>query len=134
MASRRTRGVGRKPVKIVIDMNLSPLWADYLSRHGFEAAHWSRVGDQRASDPEILAWARENGFVVFSHDLDFSRLLALTRAVGPSVVQVRTEDVLPPSIGPLVLAALRQHRELLEKGALAVIDSATSRVRMLPLL
>ena len=121
-------------MKILIDMNLSPLWAEYFLRHGFEATHWSRVGDQRASDPKILTWARENDFVVFSHDLDFSRLLALTRAAGPTVVQVRTEDVLPSSIGPIVLAALRQHRELLEKGALAVIDSATSRVRMLPLL
>jgi predicted nuclease of predicted toxin-antitoxin system len=76
MARRRTRGAGRKSVKILVDMNLSPLWAEYLSRHGFEAVHWPRVVDQRASDPEFLAWARENGFVVFSHDLDFSRLLA----------------------------------------------------------
>lgn len=121
-------------MKLLIDMNLSPLWAEYLTRNGFEAIHWSKVGDQGASDPTILAWARENEFVVFSHDLDFSRLLALTRASGPSVVQVRTEDVLPSTVGPLVLSALQQHQELLGEGALAVIDSATSRVRVLPLL
>ncbi len=120
-------------MKILIDMNLSPLWEGFLYQHGIEAAHWTRIGDQRASDPEILAWAREKGFVVFSHDLDFSRLLALTRADGPSIVQVRTEDVLPTSIGLLVVSTLRQHQDLLEKGALAVIDAATSRVRLLPL-
>jgi predicted nuclease of predicted toxin-antitoxin system len=42
-----------------------------------------------------MAWARENGHVVLTHDLDFGTLLALTRANGPSVVQVRAQDVLP---------------------------------------
>lgn len=43
----------------------------------------------------VMGWARENGHVVFTHDLDFGTLLALTRASGPSVVQVRAHDVLP---------------------------------------
>ena len=120
-------------MKLLIDMNLSPVWVEYFLRHGFEAVHWIDVGNPCASDPEILAWAREHGSTVFSHDLDFSRLLALTRATGPSVIQIRTEDVLPSSIGPLVLAALQQYQELLERGALAVIDSATARARVLPL-
>ena len=40
-----------------------------------------------------MAWAGEHGSVVFTHDLDFGSLLALTQAVGPSVIQVRTQDV-----------------------------------------
>ena len=39
-----------------------------------------------------MAWARENGYVVFTHDLDFGTLLALTRDAGPSVIQVRTHE------------------------------------------
>jgi len=35
-------------VKILIDMNLSPLWVTYLQAHGFDAAHWSAKGDPRA--------------------------------------------------------------------------------------
>ena len=31
-----------------------------------------------------MAWAREHGFVVFTHDLDFGHLLALTHAAGMS--------------------------------------------------
>ena len=45
-----------------------------------------------AEDSEIMAWASVNDFVVFTHDLDFGAILALTRAEGPSVVQVRNAE------------------------------------------
>ena len=118
-------------MRLLIDMNLSPLWVEAFEEHGFEASHWSRVGDPGAPDHEIIAWARKENCVVFTHDLDFSRLLALTQAKGPSVIQLRSQSVLPDRAGPLVFAALGQHAELLEKGALVVIDPATSRARIL---
>jgi len=114
-------------------MNLSPLWVEALETQGHEAAHWSRTGDPGAPDREILEWARSEGYVVFTHDLDFARLLALTGAKGPSVIQLRSQSVLPDKAGPLVFAALRQHGALLERGSLVVIDAATSRARILPI-
>jgi predicted nuclease of predicted toxin-antitoxin system len=120
-------------VKILVDMSLSPLWPGVFEQHGFESTHWSKIGDARAKDREILAWAREHGFIVFTNDLDFGHLLALTHASGPSVIQVRTEDVLPSAIGPLVLRALVQYRDLLGSGALVVIDPEDLRARILPI-
>ena len=73
-------------MKIVIDMNLSPEWADFFRSAGMEALHWSQVGDGHAEDATIMSWARSNDYVVFTHDLDFGTLLALTRATGPSVI------------------------------------------------
>ena len=35
------------------------------------AIHWSTIGVANASDEEIMAWAKENGYIVFTHDLDF---------------------------------------------------------------
>jgi len=35
-----------------------------------------------------MSYAQDHGYVVFTHDLDFGTLLALTRARGPSVVLV----------------------------------------------
>jgi predicted nuclease of predicted toxin-antitoxin system len=120
-------------MKILIDMGLPPAWQRTFEEHGFEARHWSEIGNPKAKDREILAWAREHGFLVFTHDLDFGHLLAFTHAAGPSVIQVRSEDVLPTSIGPVVLRALRQHQDLLESGALVVIEPADFRVRILPI-
>ena len=120
-------------VKILVDMNLSPDWAPFLKAAGFEAIHWSLIGKINAEDPEIMKWARENGFIVFTHDLDFGTALALTRAAGPSVLQVRTQDITPAAIGGLVLKNLHRFQRQLEEGALIVIEQARSRVRILPL-
>lgn len=58
-------------LKLVIDMNLSPDWVDSLEDVGRHSVHWSSIGDPKARDSEIMAWARANGHVVFTHDLDF---------------------------------------------------------------
>lgn len=120
-------------LQILIDMNLSPAWVKVFEEQGIPAQHWSTVGDPRAPDSEIMAWARANGFTVFTHDLDFGAMLAATRAEGPSVLQVRTEDVSPEALGPLALTVIRQHRAWLERGALVVVRQDRTRVRILPL-
>lgn len=120
-------------VQLVLDMNLSPEWVAELAGHGWSAVHWSTVGDPRAEDTAIMAWARANGHVVFTHDLDFGTMLALTHATGPSVLQIRGQNVLPDNMGPVVIAALRQHEAALAAGALVVVDAKKSRVRVLPL-
>ncbi|HBI43587.1 MAG TPA: hypothetical protein DDY78_12160 [Planctomycetales bacterium] len=114
-------------------MNLSVEWVTELARHGWSAVHWSTVGDPRADDATIMAWARANGHVVFTHDLDFGTMLALTHATGPSVLQASGQNVLPENIGPVVIAALRQYDAVLAAGALVVVEVKKSRVRVLPL-
>jgi predicted nuclease of predicted toxin-antitoxin system len=119
-------------VKLLIDMNLAPSWADRLARRGFEAVHWSAVGAPTASDTEILSWARENGFVVVTNDLDFSAILAASSGRSPSVVQVRMQDLLSDSAIDAVASALDAYRANVEGGALLSIDETATRVRMLP--
>jgi predicted nuclease of predicted toxin-antitoxin system len=120
-------------VKLVLDMNLSIDWLPLLQDAGIEAVHWSRVGDGRATDAEIMGWAREHGFAVFTHDLDFGILLAHTKACGPSVLQVRAQDVRPDVLGDVVLRALRAHGSLLEDGALLTVSETKARIRILPI-
>lgn len=68
---------------------------------------------------------------MFTHDLDFGALLAATRAQGPSVVQVRAQDILPNALGPRLVNVLKQFQAELEHGALITVDDAKSRVRIL---
>jgi len=65
--------------------------------------------------------------------LDFGTLLALTHKAGPSVLQVRGEDVLPDHMGNLVVTAVRQRETELESGALVVVDERKNRARVLPI-
>lgn len=120
-------------LKLLLDMNLSPDWILFLQEHGWEAVHWSSVGNPQALDDEIMFYAVENGYAVFTHDLDFGMLLALTKAEGPSVIQVRVQDVSPGYLGKLVLAALETYATLLEAGVLIIIDEHKMRARILPL-
>jgi predicted nuclease of predicted toxin-antitoxin system len=120
-------------MKLLVDMNLSPRWTRFLSGVGIEAAHWSDLGAGNAPDVEIMAFAKAHGYVVFTHDLDFSAILAATRGAKPSVVQVRSEDVSPEAIGDVVVAAVRQTANDLDEGALLTVEPKRMRLRLLPL-
>ncbi|MGQ0734348.1 MAG: DUF5615 family PIN-like protein [Acidobacteriota bacterium] len=120
-------------MKLLVDMNLSPSWVDRLVRHGFEAVHWSTIGATTAPDVEILTWAREHQFIVLTNDLDFSAILAASPGAAPSVVQIRTQDLLSDAVVGTVANALKAHQQDIDRGALLSIDESGTRVRMLPL-
>jgi predicted nuclease of predicted toxin-antitoxin system len=120
-------------VKLLIDMNLSPRWVPYLSGQGREAVHWSTLGPGKATDQEIMQYARNKKWVVFTHDLDFGALLAKTNALGPSVIQVRCSDPDPAIIGKMVVQNLLQFTGELIAGALLTLEPDRQRVRLLPL-
>lgn len=120
-------------MNVLVDMNLSPRWVSLLADAGIEAAHWSTLGAANAPDTEIMAFAKANGYVVLTHDLDFSAILAATQGDKPSVVQIRAENVSPDVIGKPVIDALRQMAAELTEGALLTIDPNPTRLLLLPL-
>ena len=120
-------------MKIIIDMNLSPEWVSVLTQAGYQALHWTQVGNPKAKDSEIMAWAVNNGYIVFTHDLDFGTLLAITQAHSPSIIQVRIQNILPDQMGELILNALKQFESELMTGALVTINQAKAKATILPL-
>jgi predicted nuclease of predicted toxin-antitoxin system len=121
-------------MRLLVDMNLSLRWVKLLDAAGIEAEHWSEIGVANAPDSEIMAFAKANGYVVLTHDLDFSAILAATHGDKPSVVQIRSEDLSPDVIGRPVIDALHQMTMELEEGALLTVDPKRTRLRVLPLL
>jgi predicted nuclease of predicted toxin-antitoxin system len=120
-------------MKLVIDMNLSPAWLPVLRQAGHTVTHWSSIGSPCAKDREILAWAREQGQIVFTHDLDFGAILAATDADSPSVIQIRTQDPTPDNCGQIVAQILHRYADALATGALISVDKNQARVRLLPM-
>ena len=80
-------------------MNLTPESVPFLLAVGVEAVHWSNVGDVRATDEELMRWAAAESRVVFTNDLDFGALHAMSGVAGRSVIQVRAMDLVPEAIG-----------------------------------
>ena len=51
----------------------------------------------------------------------------------PSVIQIRTQNIMPESVGIIVVDAIRKFKDKLGDGALISIDHKKARVRVLPL-
>jgi predicted nuclease of predicted toxin-antitoxin system len=120
-------------MKLLLDMNLSPALAADLMAAGFEADHWSDLGSASAEDAEIMAYAKLHDYIVVTHDLDFSAILAATNGEKPSVVQIRAADLSPEClVAPMTAGLLRCAVEL-EGGALLTIEVERHRLRLLPL-
>ena len=84
VARRGDRSPTSCRMKLLIDMNLSPLWVQFLADSGFAGIHWSSIGRPSAPDSEIIDHASRNGLVVFTHDL---RLRRASRASKGSPAQ-----------------------------------------------
>jgi predicted nuclease of predicted toxin-antitoxin system len=75
-------------VKFLVDANLPPALARWLTSEGHEAYHVSNFGLEAMPDHAIWARARELGACIVTKDEDFVLLQALDRA-GPAVVWIR---------------------------------------------
>jgi len=120
-------------MKLLLDMNISPLLVQKLAEAGIEAMHWFSIGAPNAKDKELLNYAREMDFVLMSSDLEFSAVLANTQETKPSIIQLRMQGIKIERDAPIIIAAVNQCVEELEKGAILTIDVSRRRLRLLPL-
>lgn len=121
-------------MRILVDMNLTPRWVAFLGDAGHECCHWSTVGAATAKDREICEYARAEGYVLLTNDLDFPQILAHTGDRGPSIVLLRGEPLVPESRGRAVVEALADCQDEIARGAVLSLDwSGAPRARLLPL-
>lgn len=120
-------------MRLLVDMNLSPDWVPLLAAHGWEVRHWRETGPGNAPDTELLKWARQNGYVIVTQDLDFSQLLHATQHSGPSVVLLRLDNEFDPALQKHVCAAIATASPSLEKAAVLTISAGRIRLRNLPI-
>ena len=120
-------------MKVLLDMNIPPVWISRLQTDGLEVVHWQDKGPKNAPDGRILEWAKSNKHIILTLDLDFQQLLFATRVHGPSVVLLRVRDPLSPSLPAKVRRVFLENNSFLEQGCLIVLDENRSRIRRLPL-
>lgn len=121
-------------MRLLIDMNLTPRWAEYLADAGYEAVHWSVVGHATAGDREICVYARESNLVVITNDLDFPQILSYTRQSAPSIVLLRGYPLVPEERGKALVDAIKRCETELDRGAIVSLTLlGKPRARLLPL-
>ncbi len=114
-------------------MNLGATWVNLLRERGHDAVHWKDIGEQSASDEDIMATAKQRGAAILSGDLDFGKLHAFSGSKKPSVIQIRDDDTRTSNVGILVVRALTVAAHELQSGAIVTIKAKRVRVARLPI-
>ena len=120
-------------VNFLADMGISPRTVDFLQHFGHKAVHLQQQSLHRLKDPQILEKAREGGWILLTHDLDFGDLLAASGADLPSVVIFRLRNMRPERVNHYLLRIISQYQEALENGAIITVTEGRIRMRNLPL-
>ena len=120
-------------MKILLDMNIPLKYESLLADKGVEVIRWSDIGAFNADDIEIMAYARNNGYIVLTCDLDFGAILSATQDLKPSVVQIRASVLHSKKAADLIVTAIQNNSDDLEKGAILSINLKKARLRILPL-
>ena len=118
---------------VFLDESVHLTAAALLRARGWDAAHVIEAAMAGADDEAVLAEAVRRGAVLVSHDSDFHKLLAQTRATARSVIRVRVEIVEPMPLVRLVEAAFDAMNGIIEAGAAISVDDTSIRGRRLPL-
>jgi predicted nuclease of predicted toxin-antitoxin system len=120
-------------MKILLDMPVSPLLLDVLHVYGHEGVHAYQIGQDRASDSELLEIARRENRVIITADLDFPRLLVLSSAKGPGIILFRGGSYSDSEMCALLERVLKQVPPEDLSSSICVVDKKRIRITRLPL-
>ncbi len=121
-------------MKFLVDNALSPVVAAELRDGGHDAIHVRDCGLADADDAVIFDRAAREQRVVVSADTDFGTILALRRVSLPSVILFRGATPRnPKGQAALLLVNLAAVTDMLNNGAVVVVEPGRIRVRALPI-
>lgn len=83
-------------------------------------------------DPDIFNKAYSERRILLTFDLDFGEIVAFSQRMVVSVILFRLHNTRTPHVIERLESALKS-RELLEQGAIVVVEESRCRVRSLPI-
>jgi predicted nuclease of predicted toxin-antitoxin system len=116
---------------ILADMPISPKTVEHIRRLGIECRHLTEFQMEKASDEEIINFAKENGYTVLTEDLDFGTILSYTQEIEPCVIILRVGNFNTTGINKLIEKTLRQI--MAQENAIIIIERTRIRIKKLPI-
>ena len=120
-------------MRFLVDMPLSPTLVAWLNDQGHDAVHAAELGLNRAPDVAIMAHAKQQDRTIITADLDYSRLLAISRSVEPSLILFRDGDWSEAAVIVRMREILRALTEVDITQSIIVVDRDRVRRRRLPI-
>jgi len=119
---------------ILLDQGLPRTAAKILKEKGWDVLHTGDIGLSRASDNEILEYARAEKRAIVTLDADFHAILAVANESEPSVIRIRQEGLKGPALADLIENIWPSIIEQLKSGAIVSVTEKSIRIRTIPLL
>lgn len=107
--------------------------ARWLTSQGHDTVHAAEVGLHRASDTELVRYARSTARTIITADLDYPRLLALAHAAEPSLILFRGGNWSEADVIDRISAVLDVVKERELQQSILVIERDRVRRRRLPI-
>ena len=120
-------------MRLLLDQGLPRSSAEILRNKGWDIQHTGEIGMSRATDRQILEYARDEQRIVITLDSDFHAILAVENLDSPSVVRIRQEGLKGPELAGLVDKIWSRIGQQLGNGAMATITEKAIRIRKIPL-
>lgn len=116
-------------------MGVSAGVVTWLRNHGHDVACLPEQGLQKLADTSIFLKAGDEARVVLTFDLDFGEILALSGGRTVSVILFRLNNTITPFVIQRLQSLLSEEDaiDLLESGAIIVVEDGRHRIRRLPL-
>jgi predicted nuclease of predicted toxin-antitoxin system len=119
-------------MKFIADMPVSPQTVSLLKTLDHDAVHAFDLGLAEAEDEEIAAFAKQEGRVVLTMDLDFGALLARSGDVEPGVIILRLNHATPAKVNRLLANLLSTVPSSEIEGSIVIVEEHKVRIRQLP--
>ena len=120
-------------MEFLLDMPVSAKLLNVLYAHGHEGVHAQTIGQDRATDRQLIDLARREGRIIITADLDFPRLLALTSADGPGLILFRGGNYSDAEMCDLLERVLDAVSHDVLAAAVCVVDRNRIRITRLPI-
>ncbi|SRR5260370_33280109 len=120
-------------MRLLADLHISPLTVVFLKSLGHDVVRVSEILPINASDEVIVQRARRDLRIILTQDLDFSRIIALSGEMSPSLISLRLESSRIEYVNA-ILSRVLPDLEVEGLDALIVtIEDTTIRRRSLPI-
>lgn len=119
-------------MRFLADMGVSIRVVEWLRNNGHDAKHLREEGLQRMPNGEIFTKAVRENRTIITFDLDFGEIVALAKGAKASVIIFRLHDTRASHVIRRLSTALKDAVNVLEKGAIVVIEESRHRVRDFP--
>ncbi len=121
-------------MQFLIDENMGLSYANTLRSLGYEAIHVSEVGLTSTEDTDIVTYAFDKGYTIITFDLDFTRIVALSQKLFPSIITFRMGEINVTEFEEHFRFYIPEIKDDIIKGALITIDTQGVRTKRLPIL